>query len=77
MFVTFISEAKSCKGQADACLRFSELYLLRVELMNEEEKHSRKILPLLLTLPQKLKVRGKVGLLSACKIYIYIFLLAR
>ena len=51
--------------------RSQSLYRLRYPAHNEEEKHSRNILTLLLTFLQKHKVTGNIGLLSAFNIYIY------
>jgi hypothetical protein len=58
--VTFITEAECCKGQADVCLCSSVMHLFHVEVTNEEGKHSRNILPLLLSFLQRHKVTGKV-----------------
>ena len=54
--------------------RSQSLYRLRYPAHNEEEKHSRNILTLLLTFLQKHKVTGNIGLLSAFNINIYIYI---
>ena len=74
IIVTFISEMECSKGQAVACLYTSVLHLRRVEVMNEEEKRSRNILPRLHTFLERRTVSGKVDLLSACKIFFIVSL---